>query len=104
MWGIWLSRSLTAQVARTVDPVAEPLWRIVLREIPRDPGAIVVYLALAASIWLIWWANRRSGAGGGPEPGHGSDASPGGSGSGDGEPVTPGGGNGPRRGGARRVA
>lgn len=57
--------SALAQVAPAAEPV-EPLWRIILRDFPRDAGAIALYVILAISIGLVWWAHLKSRAGGGP--------------------------------------
>lgn len=46
---------------QSTELVTEPLWRLVLRDLPRDPAAIVVYLLVATSVGWVWWANRRSG-------------------------------------------
>jgi hypothetical protein len=54
------------QASPVAEPV-EPLWRIVLRDFPRDAAAITLYIFLAFSIGLVWWAHRRSRAGVGPE-------------------------------------
>lgn len=43
-----------------------PLWRLILESIPIDPSAIALYVILAGCGWLIWWADRRSRAGGPP--------------------------------------
>ena len=43
------------------EPGAEPLWRLIVRDIPRDAGAIVVYVLLAGVVALVWWGNRHSG-------------------------------------------
>lgn len=53
-----------------------PEWRLILENIPLDPAAIVLYLVLGGSIWLVWWANRHSGARG-PRPADTSPAEPG---------------------------
>lgn len=83
-------------------PAVEPLWRIVLKDIPRDAAAVTVYVLLAASAWLIWWANRKAARGsGGSTPKldrSSADTEPG-----DRAPVTPGGRNAPRRRGTRRA-
>lgn len=33
----------------------------IVRALPHDTAAVVVYLLIAASVALIWWANRNSG-------------------------------------------
>ncbi len=56
---------LSVLQALPAEPAQEPLWRLVVRDFPRDAAAITLYVLLAASIALIWWANRsssRSGA------------------------------------------
>lgn len=40
----------------------------VISDIPHDAAAIVVYVLIAGSVYLLWWANRRSGKTGGPSP------------------------------------
>lgn len=57
-WHLYLLQALPT------DPAQEPLWRLILRDFPRDAGAITLYVLLAASIALVWWAHRNSGRAG----------------------------------------
>jgi hypothetical protein len=52
---------LSSALQPAAAPAAQPLWRIVLGDIPRDAGAIVVYALIGGTVWFIWWANRHSG-------------------------------------------
>lgn len=36
----------------------------ILASLPTDPATLVVLGFVVGSVWLVWWANRRSGRGG----------------------------------------
>lgn len=53
---------LSSVQAAVPDPSSEPLWRIIVRDIPLGPDAIVLYVLIGFSLWLLWWGNRTSSA------------------------------------------
>lgn len=36
-----------------------PWWKLLLSDVPRDAGAIVVYLMIGAFVFFIWKGNRK---------------------------------------------
>lgn len=60
-WASWLQIAPGGGSA-AVDPSDGGLTlREIAADIPHDAAAVVVYLLLGFSIWLVWWGHRHSG-------------------------------------------